>query len=237
MNEWMNHFRLLELQKVQWINKVVLFPLFISELSQKVWRNKLAVDKVTLFFCRCCINELLRPVQSWLLPPHNEIWSSWSNFNDFDSQDWNAAVAPLLIMIKLTILSRGHSHWRLYMWTCSHNAIVTKVCKVIIRFGSKLLAVGSSFWECDKLWKDLAAGSVSWRWELNVWDGNSVLPLASTLRFTLPLSLSLFVSLSLSMSDLFSSLCLHLDDCFFPSLSTVFIRLTEWERWPVSGGL
>lgn len=193
MNEWMNHFRLLELQKVQWINTVVLFPLFILELSQKVWRNKLAVDKVTLFFCRCCINKLLRPVQSWLLPPHNEVWSSWSNFNDL--QDWNAAVVPLLIMIKLTILSRVTVTGDC-MWICSHNAIVTKVYKVIIRFGSKFLAVGSSFWECDKLWKYLAAGSVSWRWELNVWDRNSVLPLASTPLHTS--SLPLFVSLSLS---------------------------------------
>ena len=97
-------------------------------------------------------------------------------------------------MIKLTILTRGSLSWRLYLWIHSHDAIVAGVCKVIIRFGSKFLAVESSWWKYDKSWKDLAAGSISCRWGLNVWDRSNVLLLDHTLPLTLSLSLSFFLS-------------------------------------------
>lgn len=99
------------------------------------------------------------------------------------------------------------------MWIGLLNAVVTQVCRVIIRFGSVFLAVQSISWMCDKLWKNLAAGSV----RLNVSDRNNVL---LWLRLRLSHFLPLF-SLSLHVWPLFVPACL----LFFLSFSVYL-----WDR-------
>lgn len=136
-------------------------------LSQKVWRYKFPVDKVTFLSQLSSWGGML--MNYWGLSKVDYFLqtimskSSWSHFNHFDSQDWNAAVVPLLIMIKLAILTWGHSHWRAYMYIHSHNGIVTKVCKVIIRFGSNSWwwdAVPGSVISCDRAWLQVKPGCV-----------------------------------------------------------------------------
>lgn len=137
------------------------------DLSQKVWRYKFPVDKVTFLSQLSSWGGML--MNYWGLSKVDYFLqtimskSSWSHFNHFDSQDWNAAVVPLLIMIKLAILTWGHSHWRAYMCIHSHNGIVTKVCKVIIRFGSNSWwwdAVPGSVISCDRAWLQVKPGCV-----------------------------------------------------------------------------